>query len=431
MNKFRFLFSFIIVTSSYFSNPQMDVIQSHGQCLDNEIRVDILGLKSNSQYQLKARMSDIDGADWKSAMNIFSDEKGEIHLAANSDEEATDLYFLFGLMKPEGKEGFGRCDCKDDRFDIELILSKGEKNITSKEVSFYLTDPKVTRVEIREDGIVGTLFIASVNKKSPAVIYLSGSGGGISEKKAKLLASNGFNVLALGYFGEEGLPKNLARIPLEYFKNAIKWLKNHPLTLNSKVGLYGVSRGAELSLLIGSIFPNKISGIVAVCPSSVVHSGFSEKEVDAWTYKGKPVKPYTKTEQLELDHMIGNSLDNPIRTLPLFVEEMTELESYEAARIEVEKIRCPILLIAGKKDQMWPSFIYANEIKAKAKKCKLIAFDESGHDILIPMQPQTPPLYFHPMTRLWFDTGGTRKANSEASYKSWREIKRFFGKRLR
>ncbi|MFX9069660.1 hypothetical protein ABTN30_20420, partial [Acinetobacter baumannii] len=83
-------------------------------------------------------------------------------------------------------------------------------------ITRYLKAPDVTRIEIKEEnGLVGTLFLPQSKNRLPLIITLSGSNGGFSENRAKLLASNGFAVLALAYFGVPGLPPHLQEIPLE------------------------------------------------------------------------------------------------------------------------------------------------------------------------------------------------------------------------
>ncbi len=66
--------------------------------------------------------------------------------------------------------------------------------------------------------------------RHPAVVVLGGSEGGkvFTELIAALLASHGYDALALAYFDPTGtlpgLPRTLSLIPLEYFGTAIDWL---------------------------------------------------------------------------------------------------------------------------------------------------------------------------------------------------------------
>lgn len=53
-------------------------------------------------------------------------------------------------------------------------------------------------------------------------------GGGLTEPRASLLASRGFVVLALAYYRYQGLPKNPQNLDLEYFEEALTYLRSQP-----------------------------------------------------------------------------------------------------------------------------------------------------------------------------------------------------------
>lgn len=52
-------------------------------------------------------------------------------------------------------------------------------------------------------------------------------GGGLSEPRASLLANCGYVVLALAYYGYEDLQKKPKMLDLEYFEEAVKYLRGH------------------------------------------------------------------------------------------------------------------------------------------------------------------------------------------------------------
>lgn len=62
-------------------------------------------------------------------------------------------------------------------------------------------------------------------------------GGGLAEPRASLLANRGYVVLALAYYGYQDLPKKPKMLDLEYFEEAITYLKVHPevsIKINSR-----------------------------------------------------------------------------------------------------------------------------------------------------------------------------------------------------
>src|SRR6185437_10343267 len=101
--------------------------------------------------------------------------------------------------------------------------------------------PGVRQVEVRERGLVGTLFLPPGEGPHPGVIVLGGSSGGARDPLAALLASHGYAALALVYFGAEGLPPKLASIPLEYFETALDWMAAHDAVLGERCALIGFS----------------------------------------------------------------------------------------------------------------------------------------------------------------------------------------------
>ena len=62
----------------------------------------------------------------------------------------------------------------------------------------------------------------------PGILDLFGSGGGLCEYRASLLAGHGFAVLALAYFRFEDLPEYLNNVCLEYFEEAVDFMLQHP-----------------------------------------------------------------------------------------------------------------------------------------------------------------------------------------------------------
>jgi dipeptidyl aminopeptidase/acylaminoacyl peptidase len=84
------------------------------------------------------------------------------------------------------------------------------------------------------------------------VIDLPGSHGGLVEFKAALLASNGFTALSLAYYNYDDLTKSLQDLELEYFQEAVEWLKKHPLVVPGGVGVLGISHGADIALLLAA-----------------------------------------------------------------------------------------------------------------------------------------------------------------------------------
>lgn len=245
---------------------------------------------------------------------------------------------------------------------------------------------KIRALDIREQGVIGKIFFPDTPGKAPAIIVFSGSDGGFHERQAKLFAEEGYVALALAFFHAEGLPENLENIPLEYFLNGINWLKSQPQVLSDKVHLYGPSKGGELVLVLASTFPDEIASAIAVVPSCVTFGGIPNEKNACWTFGGNPlpVAPTPSKEDVYKQLEIRKTVD----LVQIYLNKMQDTEAFEKAFIKVENIKCPLLLISGKDDKMWPSWIYGDLIMQRLDEAKSLIFrehlcyDNVGHPTL-------------------------------------------------
>lgn len=290
----------------------------------------------------------------------------------------------------------------------------------------------IQSVDVRENGVIGKLFLPNVEEPRPAIVVFSGSDGGFYESLAQRFAMEGYVAFALAYFNVEGLPKNLENIPLEYFSHGIKWLQAQPQVISNKIHLYGPSRGGELVLLLASVFPDEIASVVAVVPSCVTNGGIPNEKEASWTLGGHPlpIAPSPSKEdvykQLEIERTVNLS--------KIFLEKMEERLLFEAAFIKVENIRCPILLISGRDDKMWPSSLYADLIMKRLDTLKSpifrdhLCYDNVGHMILCPYAPVITEAVLHPVTGVFLEVGGQADAQAAACKDSWEKILTFYTK---
>ncbi len=433
--------SFFAACYLAIASPQLSISQPNGETLDRKVRIQIEQAAPFETVELEARAIDQKGEIWVSHALFKADAQGLVDVETakplpGSSYENADEAGLFWSMLPSSENSAASFKCKDERFTVELTLLQDGKVVAKETVTRFLKAPAVKRLEIRENGLVGVLLLPPSEKPLPVIITLSGSNGGLGENRAKLLASNGFAVFALGVFGVDGLPSNLQDIPLEYFETAFAWLKNQPGIDGSRVGLYGASRGGELALLLGSYFPDSVQAIAAVVPSSVAYGGLSETPVNSWLYREEPISPYAPVPQTDFSSGKGQSSANPANTRQNHLKGMEQTKAFQAAAIPVENLRCPLLIVSGGDDQMWPSDVYAKQILQRLEKansqisCLHLHYPEAGHGINIPNLPIPGPVYYHPIGKLWFSMGGTRTADAAASRDAWTKIVTFFHETL-
>ena len=291
---------------------------------------------------------------------------------------------------------------------------------------------------------MGTLFSPSHTQQLTGVIVLPGSDGGIPEVIAKRIAGQGYSVLALGYFGVGHLPRYLENIHLEYFQNAIEHFRSLPQVKKSPIILVGYSRGGELALLLGAWFRKLISGIVAFVPSSVVCGGFPYLNRPAWLLHNHPVSPFlhalmspeekwTETDDLVLASKQGiipyhnNTAQDPYEIVDLFMARHQQHKRIEEIALPVEQLECPLLIISGGEDKIWPSALYAQQImdrlaqKGSKIQRKSLVYPHAGHGMIAPYSGAV----YHRVGKFWCLLGGTAEENWQASENAWQEVFNF------
>lgn len=250
---------------------------------------------------------------------------------------------------------------------------------------------------VQTDGFHGELFLPAQDKyPGKALICFSGSDGGmeLARELAGVFQAQGLTTLALAYVLEEGLPQRFSKVPVDSLEAAAKRL--HDMGYE-KVGLWGISKGAELALLAGSLLPGLVNAVVAVSPMNTVCQGFAkEKGIvfvpgSCWSFHGKDI-PYTayKTEKFPLGQVLRKSIR--IRDVTMYDLYLPLVQNPNPdAVIPVEKIAGPILLISSKMDNMWPSELAAKQIMKRLQDCSFpysyqhLSYDYGGH-MFVPME---------------------------------------------
>ncbi|MEQ7918660.1 acyl-CoA thioester hydrolase/BAAT C-terminal domain-containing protein [Xanthomonas sp. WHRI 1810A] len=294
----------------------------------------------------------------------------------------------------------------------------------------------VIRREILDEGLSGTLFVPAGDGPHPVVIVLNGSGGGTPEQRAALYAAHGYIGVALAYFKAPGRPDHISDTPLEYFQTALDWVSRTLAPKHGFIAVAGLSRGGELALLLGATFPERVSAVIGYVPSAVVHgtlrAGRPEqpRDADAWTWQGQPLRNVWRgnphADWTAFDH--PPTVGAPIRQAPAFSQVEQGAAFVAAARIPVERIAGPVLLISGTDDGFWPSTAYSERIAAQMKAAhhpwpvEHVRNEGAGHAIGFPYVPTTVIARLHPVAGVVISGGGTAHANAQANRLSWARV---------
>jgi len=255
-------------------------------------------------------------------------------------------------------------------------------------VTAAVPGPMPATTEVRTADLVADYFAADPATASRgAIIVLGGSEGGLggSRSLARRLAADGFDAIAVSYFGEPGQAEKLDLIPIEPIDRALHWLKARPVD-HEPVAVIGVSKGGELALLTASRNTG-IAAVVAAVPSNVVWAGIDRSGGavgSSWTAGGQPVP------HVAYDFSKGfTGIFNLYRdSLPAASAE---------AEIPVERIAGPILLMSGQADTLWPSTEMANRVQARlaahgfAHPVEHLAYADAGHAVFgAPVRADAP-----------------------------------------
>lgn len=446
------LLGIIISLSAIFlwlkSTPSI-IVTPEQALIDESVEILISNLPANEQIIIEASCKDKDNNAWTSRATFQTDDKGIINVARQAPIEGSysgvDPMGLVWSIAPADKEVLQRTGALNT-YEIELSVFSKDKLLAKKIIHRLPVSPDVERKEIREDGIVGTLFYPKNMKNGPGIIVVGGSGGRIPEDFAQLLASHGYAVLALGFFRVEGLPKNLENIPLEYFETAMQWFKKQPQVDKNRVAISGRSRGGELVLLLAATFPEQMRAVIAYVPSGIVWAGMSDGNKSAWTYKGQPISFIKRPSDEEMlkaakqglipDHK--GTFEDPEENTSNFLYLMKKFsQDIEAATIPVEKITCPILLISSEDDKMWPSTLFSNLVMERLDKKKStivrkhLQFPDAGHGVQNPYGPTPGRPYYHQVAGAWMTVGGTAQGNSSADKLAWEGVLSFLNETLK
>jgi len=395
---------------------------------------------------LVASQTERAGVIWRSSAHFVADANGHVDLslapAVSGDYSGISAMGLLWAQCPD-QQGQRALFHDDVRQPLTTTLAahpvtvagNAAEPVTAQLVQ-RLCGTGVSRREIREDGLVGTLFLPAGAGPHPAVMILNGSGGGINEPRAALYASHGYAAFALAYFKAPGLSDYISNTPLEYFESGLDWLRANIKPRNEFVAVAGQSRGGELALLLGATFPDKVSAVLAYVPSALVHSGQNAadpavgREGPTWLLNGEPLV-HQWQENRYASWAPFDEGAAPHRHARAMLTALNDHEAVARARIHVEKIQAPVLLFSGSDDASWPSSIYCRMIIDKLAEVghpylyEWFNYQDAGHTILFPYVPTTQTIYAHPVSGRINTAGGEPYANAAADRHAWQHAQTF------
>ncbi|KAM6920563.1 acyl-coenzyme A thioesterase 1-like isoform 1-T3 [Lycodopsis pacificus] len=397
------------------------------RCLfDEPVQVKVAGLRSRQVVTVRARSTDEKGVVFSSSATYRADGGGEVDL--KRDPSLTGSYTG---VEPMGLLWSMRADALHKRFQSTKSLNphvvkfsvheeeeeeeEGRKLAEATNERLLIGDG-VSRNTVKEGNIRGVLFTPPGEGPFPAVLDLYTFGGGLSEKRASLLAGRGFVVLTVALYGHDDMAKNIKEVHLDYFEEAIEFFKKQDKVGSKGVGVISISKSGDLALSIASYLP----GVEA----TVWINGCSANTFLPLYYKKRQILPALMIDLSKIipsesgAFIVKNVVHNPLA------------EENKATLVPVEHAEGRFLFVASEDDLNWDSKAYMDMLVERLQRhgkdnFESVCYAGAGHYLEPPYGPYCPSSFHGVVGRpvLW---GGEPSSHAAAEVHLWKKIQEFF-----
>ncbi|HEY0394332.1 MAG TPA: acyl-CoA thioester hydrolase/BAAT C-terminal domain-containing protein [Candidatus Elarobacter sp.] len=292
--------------------------------------------------------------------------------------------------------------------------------------------------QIQQNALIGEFAALPNAARQPAVIVLGGFEGGVPGQ-AYAFARQGYAGFAVAYFRAGNLPQNVEEIPVETVSRAIDYLRARPEVDPNRIGLVGVSKGAELAL-IAATRDTRVKSVAVVSPSAYVwfapvFGGGGAAGRSSWYAGGGPLTfvPPDRAATANLDRAVQNGSTYAFRELYDASLAAASPTAVAIATIPVERIAGPLLCVAGDDDRQWDSAGSCKAIAARRQAANAGARDavaiEPGAGHIVTLGGHGSPELV-PAGRVKLRMGGTPEGNMRAAADAWNRTLTFFARTL-
>ena len=219
---------------------------------------------------------------------------------------------------------------------------------------FYLVLSFDTETLPENHGKVNAQLYLGDGYNQPLIVGFGGAEGGNTWARHywKPLRdewlSQGYAILAVGYFGMEGIPKDVDRIALEGVHRAVLEAAGHPRINGECIALVGGSKGAELALALASHYP-EYKAVAGIVPGHAVFAAQTlAMSTSSFSLNGQPL-PFVPVPWSATPALIKRDLRGAWEKM------LEDEEAVEKAAIHVENINGPVFLLSATRDEFWPS----------------------------------------------------------------------------
>ncbi|XP_078130670.1 acyl-coenzyme A thioesterase 1-like isoform X5 [Sander vitreus] len=408
-----------------YSQIRLKILPSVRCLFDKMVQIKVEGLTPHKQVQLRSKLVDDRGVIFKASALYKADETGQVDVyrapslgGSYTEVEPMGLFWALAPETPHSKL-LKKNVLSPTLVDIEVLSGEtGEVLASETNERQYMTEG-MKRIPVQEGRIRGVLFVPPGKGPFPGVVDLYTFGGRLTEPRASLLANKGFVVLALAYTDYQDLPKRPKKLDLEYFEEAVSYLRRQPEVKGPGIGIIAISHSGGLALSMSSF----LSGISAtVCINSC-----NANTVIPLHYKDiviPPLPPVMKNIKITESGLVDirDALPDP------------SLEKNRASLIPIERASCQFLFAVSEDDHNWNSVFFAKQAAATLRNhgkesFKVVTYPKAGHFLEVPHMPYCSS-GFHGAVGSDVVFGGEPKAHSEAQLDLWEKVQEFFKSHL-
>ncbi|NWU95207.1 ACOT1 thioesterase, partial [Upupa epops] len=406
---------------------QVTVLPSPRSLFDDPVQICVVGLQPEQAVTLRASLVDESGELFQALARYRVGSSGELDLSCSpalggsySGVEPMGLFWSLQSKAPY-KRLAKRNVLTPFVVDLEVYEGHGDMSCLLGKCSTerWFIGEGVKRISVREGRLKATLFLPPGPGPFPGLIDLYGSGGGLVEYRASLLASRGFVTLAVAYMAFEDLPAMPEILELSYFEEAVNFLLKQQQVKDTGIGVLGLSKGADLALSMATFLPG-IKAAVSISGNSF--NSFIPLQGDGFTLPPHPydlgrMKTSDKSGLVDFSDVLDDHRDPATRD----------------CRIPVERSLAKFLFLSGLDDRNWKSALYCQDaihhLQQSGREVEFCFYSGAGHLLEPPYLPLCQ-VSIHRVLGMFVQWGGQWKEHAKAQEDAWCRIQAFFWQHL-
>ncbi|XP_024154748.1 acyl-coenzyme A thioesterase 1 [Oryzias melastigma] len=392
------------------------------RCLyDEPIQVKVSHLRSRQVVTIKASSTDEKGVLFSSSATYRADGNGDIDLVRDASLSGSYVGVEpMGLLRTLKPNTLNTLFIKEKALEPHMVkfsVHDEEDQILAEAINErLLMADGVSRVSVKEGSFHGVLFTPPGEGPFPAVLDLCTF---MSEKRASLLASKGFVVLAVPVFFEK--PDVSGKMHLDHFEEAVTFLKQVPQVGSRGVGVISRSKGGDIALSLAAFVP----GIEAV----VWINGCNANVGIPLFYKKQPI-----LSPIMFDFSKVIPTDSGANIIKYAVENPLD-EKNKGSLVPIERAAGRFLFVASEDDLNWDSTAYVEAMVERLKRhgrsnFETVFYPAAGHLLEPPYGPFCPSA-LHGMLNFPVMWGGEPRTHAEVEVKLWKKIQEFLKTHLK